>query len=72
MRDVHSRLNALYTKAKLPQTERELLGIERRFKLNDYIYSYLLTAQSGSKINKGFKHTDNEIIDHAQRKINAQ
>ncbi len=66
MRDVNSRLNALMTEVrKLPQTERELLGIERRFKLNDNIYTYLLQRRAEAQITRASNTPDNEIIDHA-------
>jgi capsular exopolysaccharide synthesis family protein len=66
MRDLNNRLNSLMTEIrKLPQTERELLGIERKFKLNDNIYTYLLQRRAEAQITKASNTPDNEIIDNA-------
>lgn len=69
MRDVNNRLNSLMSEIrKLPQTERELLGIERKFKLNDNIYTYLLQRRAEAQIAKASNTADNEIIDRATLK----
>ena len=47
----------------LPKTERELLGFEREFKLNDILYSFLLEKKAESQIQKASNSPDNEIID---------
>lgn len=66
LRDINNRLNVLMAEVrKLPQTERELLGIERRFKLNDNIYTYLLQRRAEAQITKASNTPDNEIIDYA-------
>jgi len=66
MRDVNNRLSILMSEIrKLPQTERELLGIERKFKLNDNIYTYLLQRQAEAQIAKASNTPDNEVIDPA-------
>jgi len=49
----------------LPLTERELLGIERQFKLNDVLYTFLLEKKSEAQIQKASNTPDNEIIDSA-------
>jgi capsular exopolysaccharide synthesis family protein len=65
--DIDRRLNALMEDVrKLPQTERELFGIERQFKLNDYIYSYLLQRRAEAQIAKASNTPDNEIIDQSR------
>jgi capsular exopolysaccharide synthesis family protein len=65
--DIDRRLNALMEDVrKLPQTERELFGIERQFKLNDYIYSYLLQRRAEAQIAKASNTPDNEIIDRSR------
>ena len=67
MREVDRRLNSLMAEVrKLPQTERELLGIERRFKLNDNIYTYLLQRRAEAQIARASNTPDNEIIDMAK------
>lgn len=66
LRDINNRLNVLMAEVrKLPQTERELLGIERRFKLNDNIYTYLLQRRAEAQITRASNTPDNEIIDYA-------
>lgn len=66
IKDVNNRLEALMAEVrKLPQTERELLGIERKFKLNDNIYTYLLQRRAEAQITKASNIADNEIIDQA-------
>jgi capsular exopolysaccharide synthesis family protein len=51
--------------AKLPRTERELLGIQREFKINDELHSYLLQKKAEAQIRKASNSPDNEIIDSA-------
>jgi len=66
MKDMNARLADLMVEVrKLPQTERELLGIERKFKLNDNIYTYLLQRRAEAQIAKASNTPDNEIIDQA-------
>ena len=52
--------------AALPVTERELLGIERQFKLNDVLYTFLLEKKSEAQIQKASNTPDNEVIDPAR------
>jgi len=47
----------------LPVTERQLLGIERKFKLNDELYTFLLERRAVAQIQKASNTPDNEIID---------
>jgi capsular exopolysaccharide synthesis family protein len=49
----------------LPGTERQLLGIERKFKLNDELYTFLLEKRSIAQIQKASNLPDNEVIDPA-------
>jgi tyrosine-protein kinase Etk/Wzc len=66
MADIDSRLELLMAEVqRLPQTERELFGIERIFKLNDHIYTYLLQRRYEAQIAKASNAPDNEIIDYA-------
>ncbi|NJO92240.1 MAG: hypothetical protein HC831_27175 [Chloroflexia bacterium] len=51
---------------KLPETQRQLFGFERKFKLNDALYTYLLTKRSEMQIAKASYLPDNEIIDVAR------
>ncbi|MBE0674261.1 MAG: polysaccharide biosynthesis tyrosine autokinase [Bacteroidales bacterium] len=66
-RDIDNRINSLLVEvSKLPQTERQLFGIERQFKLNDQIYTYLLQRQAEAQIALASNSPDNEIIDTAR------
>jgi tyrosine-protein kinase Etk/Wzc len=67
IKDIDNRLASVMGEvSKLPQTERELFGIERIFKLNDFIYTYLLQRRYESQIAKASNAADNEIIDMAK------
>jgi tyrosine-protein kinase Etk/Wzc len=55
--DISRRVN------KLPETERKLFGFERKFKLNDALYTYLITKRSEVQISKASYMPDNEILD---------
>lgn len=50
----------------LPVTERQLLGIERQFKLNDVLYTFLLEKKSEAQIQKASNTSDNEVVDRAR------
>jgi capsular exopolysaccharide synthesis family protein len=47
----------------LPVTERQLLGIERKYKLNDELYTFLLEKRAVAQIQKASNMPDNEIVD---------
>ncbi len=50
----------------LPGTERELLGIERKYKLNDELYTFLLEKRAVAQMQKASNVADNEIIDYPE------
>jgi len=50
---------------KLPGTERRLIGIQRKFDLNNSVYTYLLERRAEAGIAKASQITDNRIIDEA-------
>ncbi len=50
---------------QLPELERKYLDIERSFKLNNSIYTFLLQKQSETQITKASNTPDNEVIDNA-------
>lgn len=50
---------------KLPQTEQALVGIERRFKMSDQMYTYLLEKRSDAQLAKASNMPDNEIVEDA-------
>ena len=49
----------------LPGTERQLLGIERQFRLNDELYTFLLETRAEQQMQKASNTADSEIIDPA-------
>ncbi len=49
----------------LPVTERQLLGIERKFKINDELYTFLLEKRSELQMQRASNVPDNEVIDPA-------
>jgi capsular exopolysaccharide synthesis family protein len=51
--------------AALPGTERQLLGIERKFRLNDELYTFLLERRAEQQMQKASNVADNEVIDYA-------
>ena len=53
----------------LPVTERQLLGIERKYKLNYELYTILLEKRAGAQIQKASNMPDNELIDSSEADI---
>ncbi len=49
----------------LPALERDYLALERSYKLNDAIYTFLLQKKSETQITKSSNIPDNEILDQA-------
>jgi len=61
------QINELNTRAaSLPVKERQLLGIERKFNLNNVIYTYLLQRRAEAQIQYASNIPDNELIDLSQ------
>jgi uncharacterized protein involved in exopolysaccharide biosynthesis len=52
--------------SRLPVTQRRLGSIERKYKLNDAIYNYLLEKRAEAKITRASNTPDNIIIDSAK------
>ena len=66
LKDMNSRIYQLNAQiSKLPKTERKLVGIERKFKLNDAIYTFLLQRRADAEISKASYLSDTEIIEPA-------
>jgi capsular exopolysaccharide synthesis family protein len=66
LQEVDGQLSEMSEKVnKLPETQRRLIGYERKFKLNDALYTYLLTKRSEVQIAKSSYMSDNEVIDEA-------
>jgi capsular exopolysaccharide synthesis family protein len=51
---------------KFPVTERLLISIQRQYKVNDQIYTYLLQKRAESAIAKAANVSDNKILDPAR------
>jgi capsular exopolysaccharide synthesis family protein len=67
LKDIDSRVDKLNSQiSRLPRTERELIGMERQFKLNDAIYTYLLQKRAEAQIAQASNSADYEVIDTAQ------
>ena len=70
LKEVNDRISAVNSRiADLPETQRILFGIERRFKLTDAIYTYLLQKRSEAQITEASNLADNEIVDPARASI---
>ena len=65
--EIENRINVLDREAgKLPHTQQMLFGFERKFKLNDAIYTFLLQKRAESQISEAANVPDAEIIDKAR------
>ena len=56
----------------LPVTERQLLGIERKFKLNDELYTFLLETRAEQEMQKASNKSDSEVIDPADDRFSSK
>ncbi|HEY4787549.1 MAG TPA: polysaccharide biosynthesis tyrosine autokinase, partial [Bacteroidales bacterium] len=66
LQDIDKRIDDITkTGNKLPEAQRKLIGYERKFKLNDALYTYLLTKRSETQIAKASYLPDNEVLDEA-------
>ena len=64
---VNAQINEANAKASgLPIKERELLGFERRFNLNNTLYTFLLQRRAESQIQSASNTSDNELVDSAR------
>jgi tyrosine-protein kinase Etk/Wzc len=67
MNEINTQIRTVNAQASaLPVTERKLLGIERKYKLNDELYTFLLEKRAGAQIQKASNMPDNEVIDPAE------
>jgi tyrosine-protein kinase Etk/Wzc len=53
--------------SRMPKTQRQLGGIERKYRLNDAIYNYLLEKRAEAKITKASNLPDDVIIEPASQ-----
>ncbi len=66
MNNVNQRIAAVEKElGRLPGTERRLIGIQRKFDLNNSVYTYLLERRAEAGIAKASQITENRIIDEA-------
>jgi tyrosine-protein kinase Etk/Wzc len=66
LQEVRRRIAELVVNVNsLPETERQLFGIKRKFELNDNLYTFLLQRRAEAQISKASNTSDNEIIDSA-------
>jgi tyrosine-protein kinase Etk/Wzc len=64
--EIQKRISQINSQASaLPVTERQLLGIERKFKLNDELYTFLLETRAQQQMQKASNMSDSEVIDRA-------
>jgi tyrosine-protein kinase Etk/Wzc len=61
------RIDQVYQEmSKLPGTERKLISIQRKFDINNTVYTYLLEKRAESGIARASNVSDNKIIDEAE------
>lgn len=66
LKETEEQISSINDKASaLPKTERQLLGIERKYKLNDELYTFLLEKRAVAQMQKASNIPDNEMIDYA-------
>jgi capsular exopolysaccharide synthesis family protein len=64
--EIREQISNLSTRMDyLPELEKEYLELERAFKLNDAIYTFLLQKNSETQIAKASNTPDNEVLDQA-------
>jgi tyrosine-protein kinase Etk/Wzc len=64
MNEITEQIRTINAQAEaLPVTERQLLGIERKYKLNDELYTFLLEKRAEAQIQKASNMPDNELVD---------
>ena len=69
--DINKRIAKLEKEVRdLPKNERELVDIQRRFRLNDHLYNYLLEKKAEAGIAKASNIPDNRVVEYA-RNFNA-
>jgi capsular exopolysaccharide synthesis family protein len=67
LEDIDSKIAKLnFEFSKLPQTQRQLVGIERKFKLTDAIYTSMLEKRVQAQIAKASNVPDCDVIEPAR------
>ncbi|MRS04973.1 hypothetical protein EG832_17425, partial [bacterium] len=71
--DNQEQINKMNSQASaLPATERQLLGIERKFRLNDELYTFLLETRAEQEMQKASNRADSEIDDPADERFSMK
>lgn len=66
IKDADRRLNNIESEIKkLPSTERQMINIQRKFDINNTVYTFLLEKRAEAGIAKASNVSDNRIIDNA-------
>lgn len=52
--------------SQLPNTQRQLVGIERNYKLNDNLYNYMLEKKAEAQVAKASNLAENDILEPAK------
>lgn len=64
--DVNNRISLVELDiSKIPGTERQMINIQRKFDVNNSVYTYLLEKRAEAGIGKASNVSDNKIIDKA-------
>ena len=67
IKGINDNINKLDQQVKeLPETQRQLLGYQRKFTYSESIYNFLMQRRSEAQILKASNTPDNEIIDTAK------
>jgi tyrosine-protein kinase Etk/Wzc len=67
IQDIDLRIDKISQRVnKMPETERRLFGYQRKFKLNDALYTFMLTKRSEVQIAKASYLPNNEVLDIAR------
>jgi tyrosine-protein kinase Etk/Wzc len=65
--ELKNRISKIQTDiSRIPKTETELVGIERKYRLNDAILNFLMQKQAEANINRASNLPDNEVIEKAR------
>jgi len=65
--DVNARLGRInYQFAQIPENERNLVNIERKFKLSDNLYNYLMEKRAEAGIAIASDQVDQAVVDEAR------
>lgn len=66
LEELNNRIMGLSSEIRqLPKTEQLLVGIERRFRMNDQMYTFLMERRSEAELAKASNMPDNEVLEEA-------